>query len=177
MLNPKRIWFALVLPLALLAACGEAEDRPSVIVIVLDTVRADHLSAWGYDRPTTPELDAFGDTATRFARAKATAPWTLPSHASMFTGLYPFEHTAHTVWYDPAQPDSSLVDNVRPLPDRDAGAKEVVGLVRQKPARIGLVHQVEYIDHQQVRVTATVRGEDDHGDRRPRPCRNGSLGK
>ena len=126
MLNPKRIWFALVLPLALLAACGEAEDRPSVIVIVLDTVRADHLSAWGYDRPTTPELDAFGDTATRFARAKATAPWTLPSHASMFTGLYPFEHTAHTVWYDPAQPDSSLIDNVRPLPDRAVTIAEVL---------------------------------------------------
>jgi arylsulfatase A-like enzyme len=81
--------------------------QPPVILISLDTLRADHLGVYGYDRPTTPRLDAFADTATVYFKARATSPWTLPSHASMFTGLYPFEHGCHR--YDnsdaPRDPD------------------------------------------------------------------------
>ncbi len=68
---------------------------PNVVIVVLDTVRADHLGCYGYERQTTPSIDAFAARAVRYTRAKATAPWTLPSHASMFTGQYPFEHGAH----------------------------------------------------------------------------------
>ncbi|MFO7975516.1 MAG: sulfatase [Candidatus Hydrogenedentota bacterium] len=71
-------------------------ERPPVIMIVLDTVRADHTSAWGYKRHTTPQLEKFAEHATRYTQAVAPAPWTLPSHASLFTGLYPFEHNART---------------------------------------------------------------------------------
>lgn len=107
-------------------SCSAPDSGPPVILIVLDTVRADHLSAYGYERPTTPHLEEFGRFATRFSRAKATSPWTLPSHASLFTGLYPTEHTAHTVWLDPARPDSTLIDNVRPLPDQAVTLAEVL---------------------------------------------------
>ena len=69
--------------------------KPNAILIVLDTVRADHLSAYGYTRPTTPTLERFARTATRYTGAMANAAWTLPSHASMFTGKLPFEHKAH----------------------------------------------------------------------------------
>ena len=69
---------------------------PSVILIVLDTLRADHLGCYGYERGTSPNIDAFASGATRYAHAMSTAPWTLPSHASMFTGKYPFEHGAHS---------------------------------------------------------------------------------
>lgn len=102
--------------LALVAsACGgpEVVTDPPVILITLDTLRADHLGCYGYERATSPALDAFASRATRYTRAKATAPWTLPSHASLFTGQYPVEHGAHTYWIDPE--DASLVDNVRPL--------------------------------------------------------------
>ena len=66
-------------------------DSPNVLLIVLDTVRADHLSLYGYDRPTTPNLERFAKLGIRFDQARATAPWTLPSHASMFTGRWPHE--------------------------------------------------------------------------------------
>ncbi len=66
-------------------------DAPNVLVIVLDTVRADHLSLYGYPRPTSPTLMRLAERGIRFDEARATAPWTLPSHASMFTGRWPYE--------------------------------------------------------------------------------------
>ena len=66
-------------------------NSPNVLLIVLDTVRADHLSLYGYERPTTPVLERLAKRGIRFDEARATAPWTLPSHASMFTGRWPHE--------------------------------------------------------------------------------------
>jgi arylsulfatase A-like enzyme len=68
----------------------------NVLLVVLDTVRADHLGLYGYNRPTTPHLDALGRTAITFDFARATAPWTLPSHASMFTGHWPHQLSVDT---------------------------------------------------------------------------------
>ena len=68
---------------------------PNLVLVVLDTVRADHLAPYGYARVTTPHLDAFArDEATRFTQARSSSSWTLPSHASLFTGLLPSEHGA-----------------------------------------------------------------------------------
>lgn len=69
-------------------------SRPSVLLIVLDTLRADRLGAYGYERETTPFLDRYARLAVRYDSAFATAPWTVASHASMFTGLYPYQHGA-----------------------------------------------------------------------------------
>ena len=66
-------------------------DAPNVLLIVLDTVRADHLSLYGYRRPTSPTLERLARRGVRFDEARATAPWTLPSHASLFTGRWPHE--------------------------------------------------------------------------------------
>jgi arylsulfatase A-like enzyme len=63
-------------------------ETPNVLFITLDTVRADHLSVYGYERPTTPTLEWLARSSIRFEEARATAPWTLPSHASMFTGRW-----------------------------------------------------------------------------------------
>jgi arylsulfatase A-like enzyme len=76
------------------AAARGAAGRPNVLLIVMDTVRADRLSTFGYARPTTPELDAFAREAIRFPRFYAPAPWTVPSHASLFTGTFPAHHGA-----------------------------------------------------------------------------------
>lgn len=66
-------------------------NATNVILIVLDTVRAQSLSLYGYARPTTPHLKKLAKKGVVFERAISTAPWTLPSHASMFTGLHSFE--------------------------------------------------------------------------------------
>jgi arylsulfatase A-like enzyme len=70
------------------------QDAPNVVLIVWDTVRALSLSLYGHARETTPNLDALADHAVVFDRATAPAPWTLPSHASLFTGRYHHEHSA-----------------------------------------------------------------------------------
>jgi arylsulfatase A-like enzyme len=88
---------ALPVGLGLLAlACAGAGRDPSVVLITLDTVRADHLGCYGYSRTTSPRIDAFAKGATLYRRSLATAPWTLPTHASLFTGRHPFEHGAHS---------------------------------------------------------------------------------
>ena len=64
---------------------------PNVLLIVLDTVGADHLSLHGYSRTTSPTLDELAERGVRFERMLATSSWSLPSHASMFTGRWPHE--------------------------------------------------------------------------------------
>ncbi len=66
--------------------------KPHILFMVLDTLRRDRLSLYGHNRETSPELDQFAQYATVFERAIAAAQWTIPSHASMFTGLYPSTH-------------------------------------------------------------------------------------
>ncbi len=69
-------------------------DAPNVLMIVWDTVRADRLSLYGHDAPTTPWLDRFSRDATVYERAISPSFWTLPSHASLFTGLPTTTHRA-----------------------------------------------------------------------------------
>jgi len=73
---------------------SETDGPGNVLFVVMDTVRKSHLSVYGYDRPTTPNLEDFADDARVFEQAVAPAPWTLPVHASLFTGLYPTQHGA-----------------------------------------------------------------------------------
>ncbi|MCO4743508.1 MAG: sulfatase-like hydrolase/transferase [Proteobacteria bacterium] len=87
----------------LLASCGgapseappapaEAEIRPNVVFVTLDTVRVDRIGAYGYDKAATPTLDALAAKGQRFDRAFSPFPLTIPSHSSMMTGLYPPQH-------------------------------------------------------------------------------------
>ncbi|MEO6444498.1 MAG: sulfatase [Gemmatimonadaceae bacterium] len=79
-------------------------DAPNIILLILDTVRAANLSVYGYDRPTTPNLERMAAEGTVFLHAFATAPWTAPSHASMMTGLWASETQADYL--------QSMVDSV-----------------------------------------------------------------
>lgn len=65
---------------------------PNVVLIVLDSVRQDHLSCYGYARKTTPHIDRLAAEGTLFENAYSASCWTVPSHASLFTGLYPSQH-------------------------------------------------------------------------------------
>ena len=67
-------------------------SAPNVLVIVVDTLRADHLSTYGYPLATSPNLDRFAKSAAVFENAFSTSSWTLPSHVSLLTGAYPHEH-------------------------------------------------------------------------------------
>jgi len=70
-------------------------DQPNVLLIVMDTVRADHLSVYGYERDTTPNLRNFAKNATLYTQAIAPSNMTLSTHGSIFTGLYARTHRAH----------------------------------------------------------------------------------
>jgi arylsulfatase len=90
-------FLAAGLAVTLLVGCApEITTSPNVILITLDSLTASHLGCYGYARETSPHIDAFASQATLYRRAFSTAPWTLPTHASIMTGKFPFEHGAHT---------------------------------------------------------------------------------
>lgn len=70
------------------------ESSPNVLLIVIDTLRADHMSLHGYDRATDPNLVRIAGEGVMFENAYATSSWTLTAHASLFTGRWPYEHKA-----------------------------------------------------------------------------------
>ena len=76
--------------------------QPDVLLVILDTVRADRLHTYGNPRPTSSQLDAIAAAGVVFEDVTVSGPWSWPSHASIFTGLQPWEHGAH--WGDGGTP-------------------------------------------------------------------------
>lgn len=69
--------------------------KPNVILIILDTARAQSFSCYGYNRETTPNIDRISQEGTLFENTISPSPWTLPAHASIFTGMFPSRHGCH----------------------------------------------------------------------------------
>ncbi len=88
---------------------ASVERRPNIIVYLIDTLRADHLSCYGYSK-STPRIDALAVDGTLFERALAQSSWTKPATASILTGLHPRAHTAN-------QREDGLPAAVRTLPE------------------------------------------------------------
>ncbi len=89
------LFVVLSFVLILTFSCGNtstAIDRPNVILIIIDTLRADHLNCYGYHRDTSPSLDSLAASGTRWENCQAQAPWTLPATATIFTGLNAKQH-------------------------------------------------------------------------------------
>lgn len=88
-------------------------DAPNVLLVVFDTLRADHVTSYGYGRETTPTLTRLAREGVQFNWALASSSWTLPSHASLLTGLYPREHGAALEPLQPSVPTlpSALAGN------------------------------------------------------------------
>jgi arylsulfatase A-like enzyme len=89
---------------------GAGAARPNILVYLVDTLRPDHLGAYGYARPTSPHLDAFAAEATLFRNAVAQSSWTRPAVASLFTGLNPQGHGV-------VRPDRALPADLPLLPE------------------------------------------------------------
>ena len=119
----RKAWPPAVSAIVLIAAsfaCTRPAKPPNVLLIVVDTLRADHLGCYGYSRNTSPNIDGLSERSTLYTRAMSSAPWTVPSHGSMFTGLNPFEHGAHTC--KPETPQECVF----PLPERHTTLAEVL---------------------------------------------------
>ncbi|MEM1449389.1 MAG: sulfatase [Planctomycetota bacterium] len=151
----------LMAGLALLVACGgdESAPLPHVIVISLDTVRADRLGCYGGAEGATPRLDELAARADLYRSCTATSSWTLPSHASMFTGLFPFEHGTHGFRTD------EPADNVHPLHPDHATLAEEMRVVGYHTA--GLVANTVYLA---VRYGVAQGFEEYEPSRRPGPA-------
>lgn len=118
----------------------EPGSRPDVLVITLDTTRADRLGFYGYERGTSPNLDELAAESMVYDRAYSTSSWTLPAHASLFTGQFP---TSHGVRHDPEGPLvlASAIDapegiRARPLP---TGLPTLASVLSEAGYRTGAV--------------------------------------
>ena len=98
--------------LTYLLAAAAAATPPNVLFITVDTLRADRCSSYGHTRPTTPTLERLAREGTQFDNAYAPLPQTSPTHATMFTGLYPITH--------------GVVKNGVPVPERHPMLAEVL---------------------------------------------------
>jgi choline-sulfatase len=81
---------------AAVAAWVRSPRRPNIVVVVIDTLRADHLPVYGYAKDTAPFLSALAAESVVFSTAQSTSAWTAPATASLFTSLYPFQHNVVT---------------------------------------------------------------------------------
>lgn len=123
----------LILATALIPACSDSTPR-NVLLIVVDTLRWDRVGAYGHDRNTSPVMDALATEGVRFERAYASAPWTMPSVASLITGLYPTGHGVMTAMTGMSGKVLTLAEILR---DRGFRTGGVVSnhLIRSRPGR------------------------------------------
>ena len=136
---------------------GRAEpgaSAPNVLLLVLDTVRAASLSLYGSRLPTTPFLEELGHRGFVFEAAVAAAPWTLPSHASMFTGRWPSELRAD--WLSALEGKETTVAEV--LATRGYRTGGFVANLQATSAETGLAQGFEHYDDHRFQLDEVVRG-------------------
>ncbi len=131
-----RLLAGITLALMLLAACGEGRKNPvednalpgvtlqddnskhdfNIVLITIDTLRADHLSCYGYERNTSPNIDKIAEEGIIYKSAIAPCSWTAPSMASLFTSLYPINHGVRQgIFYKPKETKHILADELTTL--------------------------------------------------------------
>ena len=116
-LRNRQVQLAAAFGLVLLASgsCSQTQAeprRPNILLITVDTLRADHLQPYGYKRPTSPRLSELAEGAMVFEDAQSSAPWTLPSLASLMTGLPSAAHGCRTFYSSLAPSYSTLAEDL-----------------------------------------------------------------
>ncbi len=152
--------FSLLLA-ALFPSCAP-EARPSVVVIMIDTLRADHLGCYGFDRELSPRLTRLAGEGILFENAWAASPWTGPSVAAVVTGLYPDEVGIHGL-FDPLPPEADTLAERLGREGYDTAAIISNAIVSEV---YGHDQGYTFFHHQGYRKTKEA-GEED-GDRKPR---------
>lgn len=115
---------ALVAALALLwsaSGCSHEARRPNVLLVSIDMLRADHLSCYGYERPTSPAIDRLAAEGQLFESHVSSSSWTLPGHASLFTSLPDSVHGAVDTSMRLADATTTLAERFRAAGYRTAG--------------------------------------------------------
>ena len=125
----KKLYFSIIVLMAIVmpltASSCKQQSRPNVVVIVIDTTRVDRLPFYGYAKDTTPFLNTLSQKSTVFDQAYAGSSWTAPAVASIFTGLYPFQHGVvmglaaqlRIIQKDPNFRINRIPDDARTLPE------------------------------------------------------------
>lgn len=121
--NSKALHAAAAIGLALAAgvACSKEERRPNVLLISIDMLRADHLSCYGHERPTSPAIDRLAAEGQLFESHVSSSSWTLPGHASLFTSLPDSVHGAVDTHMRVADATTTLAERFRAAGYRTAG--------------------------------------------------------
>jgi arylsulfatase A-like enzyme/Flp pilus assembly protein TadD len=88
----RRIQLISAIGLMLAAKCSQAAEQPNIVLITIDTLRADHVHSYGYQQIRTPNIDRLAAEGARFTTVVTSAPLTLPAHSSLMTGTYPMFH-------------------------------------------------------------------------------------
>jgi arylsulfatase A-like enzyme len=132
-LGIRELWIGVVLLVA--AGCGRGGPAPNLLLIVLDTTRADAVAGYvdggGEAEAYTPTLDELAATGVLFTQARSTSAWTVPSHGSLFTGLYPSRHGAHWEGGGLDAEQVTLAEVLAPAYER-AGFSENPHIIRAK---------------------------------------------
>ncbi len=174
--HPMRTWnrppwrrLATLSLLGLVASAGSCSGggpaRPDIVVIVMDTVRPDFLSAYGHPRPTTPFLEELARQGTRFDRAYSTSCWTLPSHASLFTGTLPKTHRAHQLELRVADSLPVLAERLSEAGYQTAGFSNNTWISDRSGLDRGFEHFENYISSYRAHLESLAN--DPEGQKRP----------
>ena len=109
MLAISSYWFFMPTEVDVLQYDKSTPKKPNIILIVIDTARADYFSYCGRNKGKTPNIDLFAEESVNYSNAHSVSPWTLPAHMSIFTGLLPTEHGA--TWSNYSNPpDMTLME-------------------------------------------------------------------
>ncbi len=133
--------------------CAQASSSPprAILLIVLDTLRADRLGSYGAERPTSPEFDTWVRSGRVYERALAPSPWTLPSFASLFTGELPSRHGAGVFEREDGERALAALDPALPtLAEQLARAGYATAAIVNNPyldPRFGLDRGFGHYDH------------------------------
>ena len=144
----------------LLTACGGEDQRPSVVMVVGDTLRADKLSCMGGPEGLTPYLDRIAAQGVRFNQARSHAPWTLPSTASMLTSVHPEEHGAGGRLGRFTKLDAEVQTVVKTFRDQGYRTHAIVNVLFLDPERFGVTRDFETVDQQVFETNVDVRAAD-----------------
>src|SRR5438309_11036344 len=145
MLFSCRLLFLLSASLLAISAFAAANSAPNVIVITIDTLRADHLGCYGYKQIKTPNIDALAADGARFDRAYTPVPVTLPAHTVIFTGTYPMLSGIHDFSANKLNPEQPTLASI--LKERGYTTGAVIGSA-VLDRRFGLDHGFDfYYDH------------------------------